>query len=162
MTDHERGYTITRTFAAPRELVWEAWTTPEHFAVWFGTAATEMRDVELDVRPGGAWHGTMILPDGGRIDWHGTYHEVIEPERLVLDLSDGTPVLDEDHERFTVTLTAVGDATEMTLRQSGGHLTDEQYERTKVGTNSFLDTMEQLLHDQLKMRHDGSEAGAPG
>jgi uncharacterized protein YndB with AHSA1/START domain len=160
MRDDERGYTITRTFDAPRELVWAAWTKPEHFAVWFGTDAAEMRDVELDVRPGGAWRGTMILPDGGRIDWSGFFREVVEPERLVMDLTDGTEgtAPEDAHERFTVTFTALGDATEMTLRQTGGHLTDEQYEQTRIGTNSFLDTMQELLRREvLKSRHEAPE-----
>jgi uncharacterized protein YndB with AHSA1/START domain len=156
MSDTERGYTIVRTLQAPRDLVWEAWTTPEHFAVWFGTAEVEMRDVELDVRPGGAWHGTMLIPAQDRvINWRGFFREVEEPSRLVMDLTDDTGGPDE-YETYTVTFVAVGDdVTEMTVRQSGGHLSDEEYEHARAGTNSFLDSMEALLQEQLKMRHEG-------
>jgi uncharacterized protein YndB with AHSA1/START domain len=148
----ERGYTLTRTFDAPREAVWEAWTTPEHFAVWFGTDDVPMEDVDLDVRPGGEWRGVMIY-EGRRINWSGIYIEVVEPEKLVVDLTDGTGAKGE-YERYTVTLTDAGDGkTEMTLSQTGGHLTDEEYERAKEGTSAFMDSLEGLL-PSIKARHD--------
>ena len=147
----ERGYTITRTLDAPRDAVWEAWTTPEHFAVWFGTEGVPMEDVELDVRPGGAWRGTMIY-EGRRINWSGVFREVVEPERLVMDLTDGTGA-EGEYETYTVTLTDLGDQTEMTLSQTGGHLTDEGYEEAKAGTNTFMDSLEHLL-PSIKARHD--------
>jgi len=148
----ERGYTITRTFNAPREAVWEAWTTPEHFAVWFGTDQVPMEDVDLDVRPGGAWSGVMIY-EGKRINWSGMYIEVMEPEKLVVDLTDGTGA-EGEYERYTMRLTDVGDGkTEMTLSQTGGHLTDEEYEQAKAGTSSFMDSLEGLL-PAIKARHD--------
>ena len=58
------GMTITRTFSAPVDLVYAAWTTPEHFAVWFGTETVAVDDVTIDARPGGSWTATMHLPDG--------------------------------------------------------------------------------------------------
>ena len=62
-------FTVTRTLQAPRELVFEALTKPEHFAVWFGTAAVEVPQdtLTMDVRPGGAFRAVMLLPDGNRI-----------------------------------------------------------------------------------------------
>jgi uncharacterized protein YndB with AHSA1/START domain len=149
---NERGYTITRTFDAPRDAVWEAWTTPEQFAVWFGTDEVPMEDVDLDVRPGGEWSGVMIY-EGRRINWSGIYIEVVEPEKLVLDLTDGTGA-ESEYERYTVTLAEVGDGkTEMTLSQTGGHLTDEEYEHAKEGTSAFMDSLEGLL-PAIKARHD--------
>jgi uncharacterized protein YndB with AHSA1/START domain len=148
----ERGYTIVRTFDAPRGAVWEAWTRPEHFATWFGTDAAEMRDVDLDVRPGGAWRGMMMVPDHEPMPWSGVYREVTEPEFLVMDITDGTGG-EGEYETYTVVLTEVDGRTEMTLRQSGGHLSDEEYERAKAGTNSFMDTLEGLL-PAIKARHE--------
>jgi uncharacterized protein YndB with AHSA1/START domain len=148
----ERGYTIVRPFDAPRDVVWEAWTDPEQFAIWFGTDAAEMRDVALDVRPGGAWRGTMVVPDHEPMPWSGVFREVAAPELLVMDLTDGTG--DEgEYETYTVVLTEVDGGTEMTLRQSGGHLSDEEYERAKAGTDSFMDTLEGLL-PAIKARHE--------
>ena len=76
-------FTVTRELSAPRELVFEALTKPEHFAVWCGTAAVEVpqESLTMDVRPGGAFRAVMLLPDGNRIDWAGEYH-VVEPPSL--------------------------------------------------------------------------------
>ena len=62
-------FSITRTISAPRELVFDALTKPEHFAVWFGTAAVEVpqETLSMDVRPGGAVRAVMHLPDGNLI-----------------------------------------------------------------------------------------------
>jgi uncharacterized protein YndB with AHSA1/START domain len=149
----DRGYTITRNVDAPREVIWRAWTTPEHFATWFGTEAYEMRDVAFDLRPGGTWHGTMVMPDGSERYWHGVFREVVEPSRLVMDLTDERDN-DDEFETYTLTLAGQGPRTEMVLRQSGGHLSDEEYERAKAGTESFMDSLEGLLPGILKARHD--------
>ncbi|MGZ6545245.1 MAG: SRPBCC family protein [Actinomycetota bacterium] len=153
MSDTERGYTITRTFHAPRELVWRAWTEPAQFARWFGGGRTRVQDVAMDVRPGGRWQATMVLADGTEIHWYGRFDALEEPQRLVMAFTDGTGA-PEEFDFFTVTLTEVDGRTEMTLRQSGGHLTDEEYEQARQGTASFLDEMAALLADELKMRHD--------
>jgi uncharacterized protein YndB with AHSA1/START domain len=140
-TGTDRGYTITRTFDAPRDLVWQAWTDPKQFAVWFGGPSAQMVDMEMDVREGGAWSGTMVLPDGSTIAWGGQFLEVSPTDRLVMTLSDQA-LLGTNYETFTVTL--AGD-TELVLRQSGGHLTDEQYGHAMHGTGTFLDAMAELL-----------------
>ena len=81
MTD---SFTVTRTIAAPRELVWDAWTLPEHFSKWFGTEAVEvpLDSLVMDVRPGGTLAAVMVLPDGNRINWTGEYRLVDRPNRL--------------------------------------------------------------------------------
>ena len=83
-------FTITRTLRAPRELVFEAITKPEHFAVWFGTAAVEVPQdtLTMDVRPGGDFRAVMHLPDGNRINWAGSYVEVEPPSHLAMTLTD--------------------------------------------------------------------------
>jgi uncharacterized protein YndB with AHSA1/START domain len=154
MSDSERGYTIVRTIQAPRELVWRAWTDPERFARWWGTAQVRVEDVEMDVRTGGGWRNRMILDDGTEILWSGEYREAVPEERLVLAFTDvpgGT-----EFDVFTVTLVERDGATEMTLRQSGGHLTDEEYEEAKIGTTSFLDELAAIVEEDLKMRHEST------
>ena len=56
------GITIVREFDAPVELVYDAWTTPRRFAVWFGGENGEIpvESVELDATPGGVWKATMF------------------------------------------------------------------------------------------------------
>jgi uncharacterized protein YndB with AHSA1/START domain len=141
------GITITRVLDAPRELVWKEWTEPERFADWFGGSASEVlpASVSMDVRPGGGWRATM-LPGAGHdeIHWRGAYSEVVEPERLAFTITDRPD--EEEYELVTVVLTDLGDGrTEMVVRQSGGHLSPQEYERAGQGWSSFFDRMDERL-----------------
>jgi len=139
------SFTVTRTLAAPRELVWEAWTRPEHFAVWFGTEAVEipLDSVTMDVRVGGTLTATMFVPDGPRIDWLGEYTEVERPSRLAFTLSDnpgeyaGLPIV--------VTFTEADGGTEVSLTQHRGDFDDEQVQATIAGYNAFFDSLERVV-----------------
>ena len=88
MTDASPYVSITRTFAASPEEVFEAWTIPEQFGRWFGTESTTVEDVQMDVRVGGEWSARMILGEGVEIGWRGSYLEVDAPNRLVFSLTD--------------------------------------------------------------------------
>ena len=142
MTD---SFTVTRTFAAPRELVWDAFTKPEHFAVWFGTDAVPipLDTVTLDVRPGGALKATMLIPDGPRIDWEGEYVEVERPARLVFTLTDqpGT----DPGDPIVVTFDEVDGGTEVALTQPRHGFSDEHVAATIAGYNAFFDTLESVV-----------------
>jgi uncharacterized protein YndB with AHSA1/START domain len=74
---------MSRTFDAPRALVWKAWTEPEHVVRWWGPRRYENTVLEMDVRPGGRWRIEQRGPDGRVHRFKGVYHEVVEPERLV-------------------------------------------------------------------------------
>jgi uncharacterized protein YndB with AHSA1/START domain len=138
-------FTITRTLAAPRGLVFAAITEPQHFAVWFGTAAVEVPQdsLTMDVRPGGAFRAVMLLPDGNRIEWAGEYVEVDPPSHLAMTLSDdpdayaGLPVLFD--------LEEVDGGTRLTIRQDRADFTDEQVVATIAGYNAFVDDIEREL-----------------
>jgi uncharacterized protein YndB with AHSA1/START domain len=138
MTDY---FSVTRTLAAPRELVFEAITRPEHFAVWFGTAQVEVpqETLSMDVRPGGAFRAVMRLPDGNLIHWSGTYLAVDPPSHLAMTLTDqpgedpGLPVLFD--------LDAVDGGTQLTIRQDRSDFSDEQVAATIAGYNAFIDDM---------------------
>jgi uncharacterized protein YndB with AHSA1/START domain len=133
--------TITRTFAAPRERVFTAWTDPAQFARWFGGAGTTVEDVSMDLRPGGAWRARMVL-DSGDIPWRGTYQEVERPSRLVFTLTDRPG---DQYELVTVVLKDSADGTEMTFTQEGGNLTAEQYGQAEQGWGAFFGDMASLL-----------------
>ena len=60
----EREIASTRVFAAPRELVWKAWTDPKHIEQWWGPIGFTTTTKEFDLRPGGKWLHTMHGPDG--------------------------------------------------------------------------------------------------
>ena len=83
-TPSDRAFVITRVFDAPRRLVFEAWTNPEHLPHWMlGPDDWTMHVCEVDRRPGGAWHFGWRGPDGAEMEMRGTYREVAPPERIV-------------------------------------------------------------------------------
>jgi uncharacterized protein YndB with AHSA1/START domain len=74
----------TRVFDAPRRLVWEAFTNPEHVPNWLlGPEGWTMPVCEIDLRPGGAWHYVWRRTDGTEMEMRGEYREVVRPERVV-------------------------------------------------------------------------------
>jgi uncharacterized protein YndB with AHSA1/START domain len=75
--------TLTRTFDAPRTLVWKAWTDPKMMAQWFGPRGFTNPVCELDVRVGGSLRIVMRGPDGNDYPMKGEFREVVAPERLV-------------------------------------------------------------------------------
>lgn len=83
---------ITRVFQAPRELVWEACTRPEHMARWWGPRKFTNEVLEMDARPGGAWRIDQKSADGQVFRFFGTFLELAEPEKLVLTFNfEGNP-----------------------------------------------------------------------
>jgi len=69
----EREFVITRLFDAPRELVWEVWTKPEHIARWWGCDQATITVCESDLRPGGKWRNVLRMPDGMECGFNGVY-----------------------------------------------------------------------------------------
>ena len=144
MTD-TTGSTITRTFAASPAAVFDAWITPASFAAWWGGSGVEVPidSVTMDARPGGTWKATMIIGnDVPDMNWFGEFVEVDRPNKLVMTLSDRPG---DDRETVTVTFTEVAGGTEMLFRQTGGHMTAEEYERTTAGWQTFFDAMDTLF-----------------
>lgn len=80
---------ISRVFAAPRELVWEAWTNPKHAVNWWGPNGFSATIHEMDLRPGGVWRQTLHGPDGTDYANLSTFREVVKPERIVYDHGGG-------------------------------------------------------------------------
>ena len=83
-TPSDREIVISRVFDAPRTLVFDAYTNPEHLPHWMlGPQGWTMPVCEVDLRPGGAWHFGWRHSDGSQMEMRGTYKEVRPPERLV-------------------------------------------------------------------------------
>lgn len=76
-------FVISRTFDAPRDLVWRAWTEPDRLAQWFGPKGTKIIHSQNDLRPGGTYHYGMRNPDGKEVWGKWIYREVLRPQRLV-------------------------------------------------------------------------------
>jgi uncharacterized protein YndB with AHSA1/START domain len=74
---------LERVVDVPRELVWIAWTTPEHIKKWFTPAPWTTVDCEIDLRPGGIFRTVMRSPEGQEFPNVGCYLEVIRNEKLV-------------------------------------------------------------------------------
>jgi uncharacterized protein YndB with AHSA1/START domain len=79
----DREILMTRKFDAPREIVWETITDPKLIPQWFGFAANATEVKKMDVRKGGKWQYITRTSGGEVVDFHGTYKEVIAPEKLV-------------------------------------------------------------------------------
>ncbi len=146
---------IERLFDAPRDLVWEAWTQPEHFTRWFGPREATMPSCRMEARPGGTiffchhFDGGNAVFKGERDIWiKGSYLEVVRPERLVFTVhfsdKDGQVVERPGFSReslIEVTFQESGSQTEVIIRQTG--LKADQGE--SEGWRQGLDRLEELL-----------------
>lgn len=111
-TPTDRELVITRTFDAPRELVWAAFTDPRHLPNWHtGPEGFTMPVCEIDLRPGGSWRYGWRNAQGREFGATGTYREVTPQERIVTVTSmsgeenTSTTVFTEHDGRTTVTVT---------------------------------------------------------
>lgn len=111
--------TLTRTLAAPRELVFRAWTDPKHLARWWGPHDFTVESYTADLRVGGAWSSCIRSPEGEDYRMHGIYHEITAPERLVFSFTwdhDGKPRVEM---RVTITLEELDGKTLLTFHETG-------------------------------------------
>jgi uncharacterized protein YndB with AHSA1/START domain len=81
--DQKLDLLLERIVDVPRELVWRAWTTPEHVKKWFTPAPWTTVDCEIDLRPGGIFRTVMRSPEGQTFPNIGCYLEIVENERLI-------------------------------------------------------------------------------
>jgi uncharacterized protein YndB with AHSA1/START domain len=79
----DQALVIERIFDAPRELVWKAWTDPEHFMRWWGPKGFTTPFCKIDLRVGGKYLNCMRSPEGQDFWSTGVYREIVEPERIV-------------------------------------------------------------------------------
>lgn len=153
----EHTILITRVFNAPRELVWRAWTEPEHVEKWFGPKGFSTTVQKQELKVGGRSRFVMHGPDGKDYPCEGTYLEVVPMQRIVT-----TDEFAEDFDNttgtdlpagiiLTVLFEDVGDdktKTRVTLRIQ--HPTAEEKKKHEDmgvvgGWNSSLDCLEELL-----------------
>lgn len=113
----DREVVLSRVVAAPRELVFRAWTDAQHLPRWFGPAGFVVETQEIDIRAGGRWRFVFVGPDGTRYSNRMLFLR-IEPPHL-LEMEHGTD-RDDDPNRFRmiVTFDEQSDGkTVVTLRQ---------------------------------------------
>ncbi len=128
--------TITRVFDAPRELVYAAWTEPDHVASWFGPQGFTCSAVTADPRPGGRWRACIRSPEGEDLWMHGVYREVDVPERLVFTFAWDARELET---LVTIGFADLGGKTEMTFTQTGFPTAAERDDHDEGWTSSFED-----------------------
>jgi uncharacterized protein YndB with AHSA1/START domain len=137
---------ITRTFRAPRELVWKAWADPKQMIKWMGPRLHPASHVEDDFRPGGIFRRKLAATESREELWFGgVYREIVEPERMVFtfawDGDDGKP---ENEMLITITFAEEGAGTKMTLHQTAFRDV-EQRDGHDAGWNSSFDRLEEFL-----------------
>ena len=74
---------ITREFDAPRELVFKAFTDPNLIPQWWGPRYLSTEVDKIDVKPGGQWRFINRDAEGKEYGFHGVYHEILAPERII-------------------------------------------------------------------------------
>lgn len=83
---------ITREFAAPKHLVYKAWTTPELIKRWWSGDRGEVTIADVDLRVGGMWRYVMVADGGFEVGFHGEYREIVPNERIVAtEVYEGMP-----------------------------------------------------------------------
>jgi uncharacterized protein YndB with AHSA1/START domain len=148
----ERTLVIERTFDAPRELVWKAWSEPERFMRWWGPKEYSCPACKIDFRVGGSWLACMRSADGQDIWSTGVYREIVPQERIVCTDNfadaEGNVVpashygIDGDFASemiITVTFEESNGKTKMTLRHDG--LPAEMGEGANQGWNESFDKL---------------------
>ena len=140
-TDKPVELRIVRTFDAPRELVWKAWTDEYHGRQW-GPKGFTFTEHFMDLRPGGEWYAVMESTDGRRLRQHGIVQEVVPPARLAF-----TFIWDEDPDEpmlVEVDLVERGARTEMRFRQSGFTSTESR-DGHNEGWSEAFDALERVV-----------------
>ncbi|TAK72176.1 MAG: SRPBCC domain-containing protein, partial [Dehalococcoidia bacterium] len=115
----DRAIVVRRAFDAPRDLVFQSWTQPERLMRWWAPAGCTTPACTVDLRPGGAFHFCMRMPDGLEIWGLGIYREIVAPERIVYTdtfaVAQGRPVppshygMSDEHPAETVVEVAFED-----------------------------------------------------
>ena len=120
-TPSDTEIVMTRTFDAPRELVFEAMTNPEHMKEWWGPRGHTMPVCEIDLRPGGKYRFVNKDADGNEYAFRGEYREIVPPEKIVWtfefegapgNVSVDTMTLTEENGKTTIMGTSVFDSVE--------------------------------------------------
>ncbi len=153
----DRTFVVERVFNAPRELVFEAFSKPEHLKQWWGPKGWTLPVCELDFRPGGTWLYCMRGP-GGEESWgKAVYRDIQPPEKITYtdnfvdsdgNVLEGTPQL-----QITVSFEALEDETKVISRTVFGSA--EELKRVldmgmEAGLNETWDRLEAFLAQEAR------------
>ncbi len=140
---------ITREFDAPRELVFKAFTDPELIPQWWGPRYLTTEIDRLDVRSGGQWRFVHHDSQGNEFAFHGVYHEILAPERII-DTFEYEGLPEKGHVVLeTMRFEALpGDRTRLVVQSLFQSVADRDamlQSGMEVGLNDSYDRMVELL-----------------
>jgi uncharacterized protein YndB with AHSA1/START domain len=144
---------VTRDFAAPRDLVFEVWSSCEHVKHWWGPKEWPMDECMMEFREGGIWRYCLRGPNDGDESWgKAIYQEIKRPEKIVYidHFTDSQGNINEQMPELTITIEFV--EHEGKTRQIQTALFDSAETRKKIeemgfieGMNSSLDRLDEHL-----------------
>jgi uncharacterized protein YndB with AHSA1/START domain len=145
----DRTLVLTRRFDAPRELVFRLWSDLDLVKRWWHPRDFTTPVFEMDFRVGGAYR--YCIRSQGQDGWaHGTYREIVAPERLVFTFQwDSGDAVHDTPTLITLDFAAHGDKTLLTLRQAPFASVKER-DGHAGGWGQVLDAFEQCLAEQGK------------
>ena len=142
---------FTCFFRRPRQVLFEAWTRPEHIRHWWGCDGSSIPVCEVDLRIGGTWKIVMRMADGSDHPFHGVYREIAPGERLVYSERYDMPQVGSPEWLATVAFEEIEDRTRLThtirhrSRQArDGHL-EAGMETGAIQSLHHLDELTEML-----------------
>ena len=141
----DRDVYITRSFAAPRDVVWKFWTEPERLAEWFGPTGfhTPIDRISVVLEEGGTWQLGMTADATGEVyPLSATFLKIVEPEYLELHIASASNGEIEDV-ILRIQFHDHGDSTRMTLHQ--GPFTPENRDLTIEGWEQSFVTLDSII-----------------
>jgi uncharacterized protein YndB with AHSA1/START domain len=144
--------TISRVFAAPRDVVFKAWSSAEHVKRWFSPEGVDVPEAEIDFRPGGVFAVCMRMPNGVEHWTRGAFTEIVAPERLTFDAEMTTGGKSGFSVHTLVLFAEEGASTRMTVNQSY-EIHDQAFRYAVDGANegwrTTLDKLEREVAREL-------------
>ena len=157
-----KEFTFSRTFNAPRDIVWKARANPASFVEWWRPGGCELSVVKIEFKPGGLFHYNMKMPNGNMMWGRMVYREIVEPERIVFvnSFSDASGGITRAPFSATwpleilnnMTFTERGGQTTVDLRGGPINPTDEEratfegsFPSMKQGFGSTFDLLDEFL-----------------
>ena len=142
----------TRHIAAPRALVFAAWTTPGHVDAWWGPTGFTTTTKEMHVATGGTWRFTMTGPDGTVYPNRIHFIEVVPPRRLVYDHDHGDDGGGAPSFHVVVTFDEDGDGTFLAMRAKFASAEARRYVAEKVkAVEGARQTVDRLVEHVARM-----------
>lgn len=135
---------LTRVLSAPRERIFRALTEPAELATWWGPDGFTAPEMDVDLRVGGGYRFAMQPPEGNLFHLSGEFLEIHPPSRLAYTFRWEEPDPDDRTTVVTLSLGAVGDATEVSLAQ-GEFATEARLALHRGGWTDSLEKLRELV-----------------